>query len=190
MKKLVFIVVVVGLAAFFISQRSEDIAGSDEVLENHLNGRVEDVFVKENGGYKTASAFNFSFSILENWQTGTALASKAVNIYNPDTEGESALEQSQIFITFFDANDFQTLAAVNILSRVEHTVAGRPAVTYVIAKKENAADFAGQPPWRNTTHKVTDVRVSDKNPSRFYVFAKNPELSEAEFQRFLSSLEF
>lgn len=190
MKKVALVIILVGLTVFFISRRSENITGSENVSQGHFNGRIEDVFVKENGGYKEASAFNFSFSILDNWQVGAALGSRAINIYDSSIENNSALEQSQIFITFFDANDFQTLSTVNVLSRMEHTVAGRPAVTYVITKKENVADFAGQPSWRNVTHKVTDVRVSDENPSRFYVFAKNPELSEAEFQRFLSSLEF
>lgn len=199
LKRIVIFTVVILGVLFFISQNSQDIINDGVVSINSSQETGTNNAVKENGGYKTLTTndidgvsrqFDFSFSIFEDWRVGPLSASRALNIYNPTSGSDGSLEQSQIFVTFFTANNFQTLKSVNILSREEHFLNERPAVTYIIRKKDGVADFVSQPSWRNLTHKITDVRLRDENPSTFYVFAKNPELSEAEFQRFLNSLEF
>jgi len=51
------------------------------------------------------------------------------------------------------------------------------------------ANFAGQPSWRSEEHIVTDIRVSDANPSVFYVIAKRPDLDMNTYQLFLDEFE-
>ena len=135
------------------------------------------------------SVFSFAAKIPGGWQVNVISEIASINFLDPSAEGASNLEKSQIFIRSFEANTFLTLTTVNILERTETTIAGRPAVRYVIEKKPTAANFPNQPVWRNTKHVVTDVRVSDTNPSVFYVIAKNPSLSEEVYQDFLSSLK-
>lgn len=185
MKRLIIIAVIIIVVVFIFSQSSEDITNENVASgEGRASGEV-----KENGGYKPVTTdFDFTVPILEEWQVVST--SKSLNFYDSLAEGETSLDKSQIFVTYFNANDFQTLTTVNILSREEHEVVGRPAVTYLIRKKDGVKDFANQPSWRNVTHKITNIRLSDSNPSTFYVFAKKPDLSEAEFQKFLNALEF
>lgn len=102
-----------------------------------------------------------------------------------DAEGES-----QIFVRYFNASQFLTLTTVDIFSRVESTINGRPAVTYEIQKKSGVADFSYQPSWRNERHFVTDIRSTDEATSIFFVFAKNPTLSQEVFDDFLNSVTF
>ncbi len=113
---------------------------------------------------------------------------ESVNIYSPAAPGKTALEQSQIFIRSFRASTFLTLTTVNVFSRNEKTIAGRPAITYDIEKKSGVANFSGQPSWRNQRHDVTDIRREDANPSVFYVFARNPALDVNTFEHILSSI--
>lgn len=137
----------------------------------------------------SAQAFDFSFETPAQWQAEAIKEIEAINIYDPDDEGLSNLERSQVFIRYFRASDFLTLSTVSILSREKKTVIGRPAVDYMIEKKSGAADFPHQPAWRNRRHRVLDIRASDNNPSVFYVFAKRPELADEKFEEFLDSIK-
>ncbi|RJQ13547.1 M23 family metallopeptidase [Candidatus Parcubacteria bacterium] len=131
-----------------------------------------------------------SFEIPSEWQIEYIPQTKAINIYNPDLPDEDVLEKSQIFIRYFNANDFLTLTTVNILERTQTSVNGRPAVNYVIEKKSHIAPFPNQPYWRSEKHHVLDIRSTADNPTTFYVFAKRPDVSDAEFERFLNSVRF
>lgn len=134
-------------------------------------------------------AFDFSAEIPIGWEVEAVPAIEALNIYDPTAQGATHLEQSKIFIRYFRADKFLTLSTVSILKRETQIVIGRPAVNYLIEKKSGVPNFPHQPSWRNTRHRVTDIRVSDASPSVFYVFAKRPDLSDEEFERFLQSLD-
>lgn len=133
--------------------------------------------------------FTFTASIPTSWEVESVGPTEALNFYDPAAQGETTLDKSQIFIRYFSANDFQTLTTVNIHNRQPLTVQGRPAVQYTIEKKATVADFPNQPNWRNDRHVVTDIRVSDANPSVFYVISKRPSLDARAYQRFLDSLQ-
>lgn len=135
-----------------------------------------------------AKQLNLSVSIPSSWQAEAVESIDAINLYDPAIDNSANLEKSQIFIRYFEANSFLTLSTVDILSKNDTTINGRPAVRYVIKKKAGVAKLPNQPSWRNGEHVVTDIRVSDANPSVFYVIAKHPDLSEAMYQEILSSL--
>lgn len=137
---------------------------------------------------QAAPEFIFTAQIPQTWQTEAIDSVQAISLYDPTLSGNNSLEKSQIFIRFFTAADFLTLSTVTIHSRTPLTVAGRPAVRYDIAKKPNVADFPHQPSWRNERHEVTDVRVSNENPSVFYVIAKRPDLKPQIYESFLNSI--
>lgn len=135
-------------------------------------------------------AFAFSAEIPSAWQVEAVAATQAINVYDPSLSASSNLERSRIFIRFFRASSFLTLTTVDIKSRTETNVGGRPAVTYVIEKKAGVPDFSNQPSWRSQEHEVTDVRSTDASPTTFYVFGKRPDLDRATFEAFLASLKF
>ena len=162
------------------------------VLENTDNRGAQTDFSKMN------AEFLFSANIPPGFAAEYIPALKAINIYDPSLPGENNMEKSQIYITYFKANNFLTLNTVDILRRYEVTVKGRAAVAYEIAKKPNVANFAGQPGWRNAKHNALDIRYSNENPSHFYPFAYNPALTvpssnaspEKIFSEFIDSLIF
>lgn len=132
--------------------------------------------------------FQFTATMPALWQAAAVPEIDAINLFNPHVAGENDLEKSQIFIRFFRANAFLTLSTVTIHERTEFTLSGRPAVRYDIEKKPTAAGFPSQPSWRNVRHIVTDIRVTDTNPSVFYVIARRPNLDQAVYEAFLTSL--
>ena len=136
-----------------------------------------------------AEAFTFTSRIPAGWQVEAIEEIDALSIYDPASNNASSLEQSQIFIRSFTANEFLTLPTVTIWNVVDLTLAGRPARHYLSLKKPNVPPFPGQPSWRNEEHVVTDIRVSNTNPSVFYVIAKRPSLNDAVYQDFLNTLE-
>jgi hypothetical protein len=133
--------------------------------------------------------YRYSVAVPQSWEIEIVKQAEAINFYDPNAAGANNLEKSQIFIRYFTANQFLTLSTVDILERSEQTIHGRPAVRYVIQKKASVPNFANQPTWRNEKHVVTDIRVSDTNPSIFYVVAKNPDLSEEAYQHFFDSIK-
>ncbi len=134
-----------------------------------------------------ADEFRWSAEVPAGWEAEAVPAIEAINLYDPAVSGDSNLEKAQLFIRHFEANSFLTLSTVDILQRDETTVAGRPAVRYEIEKQVGVANFPNQPSWRSQRHTVTDVRVSDANPSVFYVIAKRPDLDQAVYDQFLAS---
>lgn len=134
-----------------------------------------------------ASEFTFAAEIPQAWKAEAIAGVEAVSLYDPALPGNNSLEKSQIFIRHFTASDFLTLSTVTIHSRTTLTVAGRPAVRYDIAKKQNVADFQSQPKWRSERHIVTDIRVFAHDPSVFYVIAKQPDLEPEIYEQFLNT---
>ena len=132
--------------------------------------------------------YRFTATIPTSWQVEAVTTIESINLYDPATSGNAPLEKSQIFIRKFSANQFLTLSTVTIHDQKEATIANRPAVRYDIEKKAGAVNFPNQPSWRNERHIVTDIRVSDTNPSVFYVIAKRPDLDGTTYQQFLDSL--
>lgn len=133
-------------------------------------------------------AFAAQLTIPATWEIEVIPELEAVNLYDPAAPGATPREQSQVFLRHFQADDFLTLSAVTIHERAPTTVAGRPAVTYVIEKKTGVPAFPDQPSWRNVLHRVTDVRLSDARPSEFLVIGQRPGLSDAVFDAILDSL--
>lgn len=134
--------------------------------------------------------FSFTSAIPKTWVVEYVAGSKAINIYDPYAAGTTNLDQSRIFITFFQASDFQTLTTVTVKSRTPTTINGHAAVTYSISKKTDVPNFNSQPIWRNQEHRVTDIRTSTKSPTVFYALAKAPAVSNQVFDDFLKSLKF
>lgn len=135
-----------------------------------------------------ANQFDFEVEVPIDWQVEAITANESLNFYLPNATGATNLEKSQVFVRHFEASKFLTLSTVDVISTKDLTVAGRPSRQYVIEKKIGAANFPDQPSWRNARHTVTDVRVSDKEPSVFYVIAANPELNPTIYERFLTTL--
>lgn len=134
------------------------------------------------------TTYDFSASVPSTWKVSYIDQTDALNFFDPNAEGETNLEQSQIFVRSFKGNGFETLSTVDILSREAKLYRGRAAFRYEIEKKTNVADFPFQPAWRSRRHIVTDIRTTEESPSLFYVIAKRPDLDEAVYQRFLESL--
>ncbi|MFH1866631.1 MAG: M23 family metallopeptidase [Patescibacteria group bacterium] len=135
-----------------------------------------------------ADDFNLSFRYPAWWSIEYVPQLKALNIFSLSGNGASR-ERSQIFIRFFDSDDFLTLETVDILDQQAGSYNDYLSITYRIVKKADVPDFANQPAWRNKEHRVTDLRVSD-GFSRFYVIAQNPELPDEQFEQFLNSISF
>ena len=137
------------------------------------------------------SHFDFSAEIPKGWQAEYIPNSSAISLYDPSVATTSgSIEKSQIFVKYFVADKFLTLQTVDILEKNETIVNGHPAVKYRIVKKEGVKNFLDQPLWRNGEHSVLDIRSSDAVPSVFYVFAKNPSLSESVFEDFIQNVSF
>lgn len=134
--------------------------------------------------------FRFSGQIPSVFEVEYIPQLKAFSIYDSRLPAESIREKSQIYISSFEANRFLTLSTVEITQQDETLIHGHDAVLYEITKKPGVPDFPGQPSWRNSKHKALDVRLEKSNPSVFYSFAYNPELSQALFDQFINSLEF
>lgn len=139
---------------------------------------------------KVDSHFDFRAEIPVNWQVEAIREIQALHFYDPDASGDSTLEQSQIFVRYFEAKTFLTLSTVTIRSQTESTIRGRPAVTYDIEKKSGVSNFPHQPSWRNERHLVTDIRSTDDSTATFYVFAKRPDLDPDVFDAFVQSVVF
>lgn len=128
------------------------------------------------------NVYRFSAVLPENLEVRYVSEIKSITL----SDGVS----DQIFIRFFEANDFLTLQTVDILEREETAVRGHAAVRYEIQKKPNVANFPSQPAWRNGRHKLIDIRYRPGNPSYFYVLAYNPAYSGEKFESFIQSLQF
>lgn len=171
-----------GIFYFYPKQESEN----KSFLNQEASPEYKTILAQDVSG--SASEFNFSAEIPAGWNIEAIPQNESLNIYNSGTYDSVNLENSQIFIRHFEANAFLTLNTVDILERGELIIKNRPAVKYTIKKRDNIPDFPNQPKWRNELHSVTDIRVSDKNPSVFLVIAKSPELSEEIFEHFLNTL--
>jgi hypothetical protein len=129
------------------------------------------------------SKFRFSAIIPEGW----------ILTYIPQIESialSNTSKEAQIFIRYFEANQFLTLKTVDILRREETKIGIRDAIIYEIQKKPGVPDFPYQPDWRNRLHSLIDIRLSQNSPSLFYVFARNPQLPQHEFEKFINSIAF
>jgi len=133
-----------------------------------------------------APEYDFGIYIPVNWEAEAIRPVQALNIFVP-TAAATNLDRSQIFVRYFKASAFQTLSSVKIISRKETTVAGRPAVDYIIEKKPGYPNFPNQPTWRNGRHRVVDIRATDENPSLFCTLAQNPSLPDEVFNAILET---
>lgn len=133
--------------------------------------------------------FHIQFTLPENMEVEYIPSIQALNIFDVRGAG-TARERSQVFIRFFDADQFLTLSTVTIY-KTEDVTAGKKAYTarrYEIEKKSNVPAFVDQPTWRNGRHTVTDVRGVE-GQTRYYVVAANPKSDPKMYQSLLDSLE-
>ncbi len=137
-----------------------------------------------------SSIYRFSGNLPEGWKAEFVPSIQAINIYNPTDPGKSSLEQSQIFLRFFESSEFLTLPTVTIHSRQPAVINGHDAVRYEIEKKPEVANFSSQPSWRNQRHHLIDIRFAKTPQSIFYVIARSPQVSEPVFSAFIHSLKF
>lgn len=160
----------------------EDYFAEHNVTINHPSRQFTS---KEIGG----DNFKLQFTIPADWEAEYIPQRKALNLFSLRGEG-TARERSQIYISFFDAPQFQTLTTVNVLSTKDLKVGQENYVAkrYEIEKKSTVSSFADQPSWRNAKHFVTDFR-SQEGQTRYYTFAKNPSLDEGIYQQVLASIE-
>lgn len=192
MKKYLFYIILAlmvlgAIGAFLYFNKGTQNGVNREKTEVKDENIYEKIYVSEIAN--SASEFNFSAEVPREWAVESVPEIEALNFYYPLAQGNGSLENSQIFVRHFEANSFLTLATVNILEREKLEINGRLAVRYFIEKKAGITNFSSQPSWRNEKHTVTDIRMSDKNPSVFLVIAKNPELDEATYQYFLNSIK-
>lgn len=134
--------------------------------------------------------YSFSAEIPKSWKMEAVPQIESIAIYDTSETKSYSLDDAKIFIRKFTANQFLTLSTVNIFTQDKIDIKGRPAVRYEIEKKKGVGDFPNQPAWRNRRHIVTDIRSTDESPTVFYVVAKNPDLDDSEYQRFLNSIVF
>lgn len=212
LKILIPIIVISGIILlwggyFFVQDKGvESVENNDEVAIDHDGSAVNEDLAQEIRPQDIADAelvatrilqttniegvdpaFEFTMEIEPGWEAEYIPESKAINIYDPDAEGETRLDKSQIFVKYFTASSFLTLTTVTIHAQEELEIADRPAVRYDIEKRLNVPDFSGQPSWRNERHFVTDIRSTDSSPTTFYVFGQNPTLSDERFNSLLES---
>lgn len=166
---------------------TQDARGTQEMSAPNVSAQKKSIRAAAIAG--AADQYKFSAQIPSAWEVEAIAAIEAINIYNPKASGSNNLEKSQIFIRTFTANSFLTLSTVTIHSRQELTLTTRPAVRYDIEKKPTIAAFINQPSWRSLRHIVTDIRVSNENPSIFYVIASRPDLDSNTYEEFLASID-
>lgn len=171
---IIILAVIIGLAVFLFQK--ENLAPKEE--SSRRNENIDGVNNNRFEFSELSDKYRFSSELPDNLKSEYIRAVEAINI------------SSQIFIRYFEANEFLTLSTVNILSRQETTVNGHQAVKYEIEKKAGVPDFPNQPSWRNQRHKLIDIRLTRNNPSIFYVIAYNSQFSEKEFNNFIESLVF
>ncbi len=133
--------------------------------------------------------FKLQLTIPADWEVEYIPARKALNLFSLRGEG-TARDRSQMYISFFDATQFQTLTTVNVLSTKDTKIGQENYVAkrYEIEKKANVASFDEQPGWRNSKHFVTDLRARE-GQTRYYALAKNPSLDESIYQQVLASIK-
>lgn len=134
--------------------------------------------------------FVFSAELPSPWQVTYLAEVDSLNIFDPTGPADNDLDNSVIFILNFTANSFLILSTVDIVKRENTVVGSRDAVAYEIKKKPGVPNFSGQPAWRNEQHKLIDIRLTNTNPSTFFVFSYNPSLPESVFNEFIASLQF
>ena len=185
---LIFFFVILGFVGYFFLR--DKMISPLPVMEPAAKPKQNDILVKSVDFSKINPPFLFSAKIPKEFKAEYIAQLKAINIYNPSLSGQNNIEKSQIYITYFSASRFLTLNTVDITQQDPIEVKGRQAILYEIAKKLGVPDFAGQPEWRNFKHKAIDIRFSSENPTYFYSFASNPDLSEKFFDDFINSLLF
>lgn len=189
--KIIFIVIVsviiigsiISVGYFLFEEKTVSITPQGEVSEISNDEKLVD-FSRVN------SEFLFSAKIPKEFEVEYVSSIRAINIYNPSQPGDSNIEKSQMYLSFFKASKFLTLGTVEITRQDKMTIQGREAILYEITKKEAVPIFSGQPSWRNIKHQAIDIRLTQDSPSYFYSFAQNPNLPQKMFDDFINSLSF
>ena len=189
------IILIFGAVLFVVQTRAPE-RGSEDVKSKPFpekgTEKNADHIAKENrvDFSKFDPLFRFSAEVPKGWEVEFVPQITSLNIYDPQNLNEGIREKSRIFIRYFEASKFLTLSTVDF-SVLENTrVNGHDAVRYEITKKPGVANFPHQPSWRNSAHKLVDVRLTNNSPSLFYVFSYAPTLEAEIFEGFVDSLIF
>lgn len=188
----------VGCASVNSDSLDEAVTSSDTIegsvqngnLDEDARGIPQDRLFSTDELADSSLHFSFSATIPIAWQVEYVPESEAINFYDPADSNDTTLNQSQVFVKYFQASQFLTLSTVTIHNREDITIADRPAVRYDIQKLSSVADFPAQPYWRNQRHFVTDIRSTDASPTTFYVFGQNPAVDDETMSNFLESIKF
>lgn len=158
---------------------ASEIEVQEDVVE-HRTVKTVDEFVD--------NPFQLQFTIPVGWEVEYVPSIESLNLYTLSGDG-TARDRSQIFIRYFDANQFLTLSTVTIHSTMDRTVGQREYIAkqYEIEKNPGIPDFIEQPIWRNQRHYVTDFRKTD-GYVRYYVVAANPDTDTTIVEDVLESM--
>lgn len=132
--------------------------------------------------------FNLTFTIPAGWDIEYVPSIQSLNLFEITGSG-TARERSQIFMRFYDAEDFQILPTVGVFSQEDLSISPKAyrARRYEIEKRVNVLPFRDQPSWRNIRHIVTDVQTGS-GLTRYYVVASNPDLDPEIYEQVLASI--
>lgn len=131
--------------------------------------------------------FSFTVAVPSIWAAEYVADSKGVNFFeSASATSEPSLAQSKVFVQFYQSHDFQPPATSDGTTPQQLTLAGYSALKYSEAGKSNAS----QPSWYTQPHQVIVIRSSSDQLATFYIFAQSPDLSDRDFQKILSTVNF
>ncbi|MBI2984422.1 MAG: hypothetical protein HYY50_02260 [Candidatus Kerfeldbacteria bacterium] len=131
-------------------------------------------------------AFDFSAALPLGWAAQYVEVSRAINFFDPRATGTGPIEQSRIFVTSEEGVDFPRASGPGSSQRRQLSVGGRQAVEF---ERQGETATAGQPTWLAPAHPVVEIRITQGHPTRYYIFARAPDLPTDTFEAFLRSLD-
>jgi hypothetical protein len=190
---IVGVIVIAGAgAAYYVGKRSPSsnvlLNAPKEIVETAAEPDVEVKKVRREFSELDAT-YRFSAELPHDWVIKYVAATDAIAISH-SKEAAKDLDEASIFIRNFSASSFLTLSTVDLLSKENVTINSHAAVRYEVEKKDGVADFANQPSWRSSKHKLVDIRYAPTGTTAFFVFAYKPDLREELFNDFINSLSF
>jgi len=158
----------------------------DDFFAEHglLVERPARAYIPETG----SGDFKLSLTTPSGWDIEYIPSIQALNLFEITGSG-TARERSQIFIQFYDAEDFQTLPTVGVFSQEDLSISPKAykARRYEIEKRVTVLPFRDQPNWRNHRHIITDIQTGS-GLNRYYEVASNPKLDPVVYEQILASI--
>lgn len=134
--------------------------------------------------------YDFSATIPNSWEVAYASATRAINIFDPLADGDSAITQSKIFIQFYQKTDFTPPTDTVVVSKTPMMIGKYSAMAYVLNKKAGVVTAGDLPTWHTAKHNQTDIQTGPDTHKLFFSFAQAPDVSDEVFTAVLQSLSF